>query len=96
MVKLKKVSAKGGPDIYVGGGSSVDMGQYKGRLDRLLKDNSITIGKRTVNVQVTWTRHKSPHQARERIGGVIVVVTDDTIIIIIVVDPNSDPDPGGW
>lgn len=96
IVKLKRVSAKGGPVCYVGSGSSVDMRQYKGRLDRLLKDNSITVGKRTVNVHVTWTRHMSPHKRKERIIGFGIFVTDDAIIIIIFVDPNSDPDPGGW
>jgi hypothetical protein len=97
MVKLKKVSSiKDGPVFYVGSGSAVDMGPYKGRLERLLKDNKIAIGKKTVNVHVTWTRHKSPHKRKERIVAVGVAVTDDTIIIIIVVEPNSDPDPGGW
>jgi hypothetical protein len=97
MVKLKKVSTgKDGPLVYVGGGSTLDMGKYKGRLERLLKDNRIEVGKRTVNVHVTWTRRKAPHRKKERIIGIVVIATDDTIIIIVVIDPNEDPDPGGW
>ena len=95
MVKLKKALAvRGGPTMYVGAATRTEMGEYKGRLDRLLKANKIATGKKPVRVNVSWTRH-SPRKRQERII-IIVIETDDEIIIIILADPNSDPDPGGW
>jgi hypothetical protein len=94
MVKVKKVlSPRGGPVVYAGAASRTEMGDYKGRLVRLLKENKISTAKKRVHVDVSWTRHP-PHKEEERI--VVVIDTGDEIDIIIYVDPNEDPDPGGW
>jgi hypothetical protein len=61
MVKLKKVLSANGRTIYVGAASASEMGEDKGRLERLLKDNGIVVGKKPVRVQVSWTRGKSSH-----------------------------------
>jgi len=96
MVKMKKVlSPRGGPAVYVGAASRTEMGEYKGRLERLLEENKIETGRKGVHVDVSWTRRSSPRKEEERIV-IVVIDTGDEIDIIIYVDPNSDPDPGGW
>jgi hypothetical protein len=96
MVTLKKVTSKKDPStVYIGSAGRGDMGKSKGRLQRLLKDNKIVIGNKTVRTQVSWKRRTFPAKTEERVI-IVVVVGDDTIDIYIFVDPNSDPDPGGW